>query len=629
MTQNISKAQSEADIAKYEGTPLSERLNHISTYDMLKESALKHLNDPCFTFLVTGEVDETPVIWSYKDMLANLHQAANLFHFLGLKHNEAVANLLPIMPESYSVIFGGQAQGVSASINPILDTHHIAGILKASGAKILVTVGPMPELGLWEKACELANTMGTLTHIIALDLGKYYGLPKPSLPETVGSVKVISFDDAIKNQPHDRLVSNRVFKSSETAGYFHTGGTTGVPKLAIHTHENQVFQSWFIGQTLELKPENPVLCGLPLFHVFGAVAVGIATLCHGVNMVLATPSGFRTPALIQNFWHLTDKHKITFLAAVPTVYTVLGTLPIGDNNISSLVGAFTGAAPMAEETRNRFQKHTGIRIFEGYGMTEATAALTINPMMGNCVAGSIGLRVPYTDLKVVGLDDDGKWTIELPTNEQGMLLARGPTIFPGYKQEGKNKDAFTDDGWLITGDLVRVDDDGYYWITGRAKDVIIRAGHNIDPSIIEETLVSHPSISMAAAIGEPDLYVGEVPVAYVTLGPGQTASEEELLDYCTDKIQSGPEQPRFVNIIPEMPQTTVGKIYKPDLRVISIKKVFTDTLTGANLSAEISHEMTPNEGLVIHVKPSTKGSAQEIKVLLGQYVTPFVLDNHS
>jgi acyl-CoA synthetase (AMP-forming)/AMP-acid ligase II len=284
---------------------------------------------------------------------------------------------------------------------------------------------------------------------------------------------------------------------------------------------------------------------------------------------------------------------------------------------------------MAEETRNRFQKHTGIRIFEGYGMTEATAALTINPMMGNCVAGSIGLRVPYTDLKVVGLDDDGKWTIELPTNEQGMLLARGPTIFPGYKQEGKNKDAFTDDGWLITGDLVRVDDDGYYWITGRAKDVIIRAGHNIDPSIIEETLVSHPSISMAAAIGEPDLYVGEVPVAYVTLGPGQTASEEELLDYCTDKIQSGPEQPRFVNIIPEMPQTTVGKIYKPDLRVISIKKVFTDTLTGANLSAEISHEMTPNEGLVIHVKPSTKGSAQEIKVLLGQYVTPFVLDNHS
>lgn len=629
MDNLLAQAQSEDDIIAYEQDPLGDIIKHSSTYELIKESTEKHSDQKAYSFLVTAEDDEVPVIWTYKKVMENIHQAANLFHKLGIEHTDAIANLMPNLPETYSIIFGGQAQGISASINPLLDANHIAGILLASEAKVLVTVGPMPEPGLWEKTCAIAGKIPSLTHIIAVDMGKYYGLPKVTLPNEIAGLPVLNFDEAIEGLPDDHLTSKRVFKPSDPAAYFHTGGTTGVPKLAIHTHANEVYQGTLIGIVLDFKSKDSIICGLPLFHVFGAIVLGIGTLARGVHMVIATPAGFRTPAILSNFWKITERYQLSFLATVPTVYSVLSTLSPEGNDISCLKGVFSGAAPLPVETQKRFKANTGIEIFEGYGLTEATAGLSLNPIHGRRKIGSVGLRVPYHEIKIMGQDEKGEWTVELPRGVEGILVAKGPTIFPGYKQSEKNKDAFFEDGWLNTGDLVTQDEDGYFWITGRAKDIIIRGGHNIDPSIIEETLSSHPSVAMSAAVGEPDMHVGEVPVAFASLLPGKSATEEELLKFTCEKINSGPEKPRYIKIIPAIPQTAVGKIFKPDLRVMAIDKAFTEALETEGLFAQISSEMTSNEGLVIHVKPKDQSKAQEVSDLLGQFVTPFLLDNHS
>ncbi|MFK8043442.1 AMP-binding enzyme, partial [Congregibacter sp.] len=242
----------------------------------------------------------------------------------------------------------------------------------------------------------------------------------------------------------------------------------------------------------------------------------------------------------------------------------------------SLKVAGCGAAPMPVELFNKFQKATGVRIAEGYGLTEATVCSTMcSPAAVPPRIGSIGLRIPYTQVKAGIIDGDGKFVRDCAVDEVGAVLINGPSVTPGYTDSSKNSSLFVTDSngdvWLNSGDLARQDADGYFWLTGRSKELIIRGGHNIDPKTIEETLASHPAVNLAAAVGRPDSYAGEVPVAYVDTVSATT--EAELLEFCRQNIRERAAVPKAVTILDSLPVTGVGKIHKPTLNLMELKLV--------------------------------------------------------
>ncbi len=289
---------------------------------------------------------------------------------------------------------------------------------------------------------------------------------------------------------------------------------------------------------------------------------------------------------------------------MPTVYSTLLGVPIGGADVSSLRYALCGAAPMPPELIRRFEDATGVKILEGYGLTEGTCVSAVNPRDGVRRVGSIGLRIPYQQMKTVAFDAEGRYARDCAVDEIGHLVIKGPNVFPGYKDEKANRGIWIGDGWLDTGDLARQDADGRFWLTGRQKDLIIRGGHNIDPSMIEEAMIRHPAVQMAAAVGKPDAYAGELPVVYVALRPGQTATPEELQAFARSTIPERAGVPSEVIIRQSIPVTAVGKVFKPELRHDVAKRVLEATLRGVGdgaVSFEVSVGADPRHGTLATV----------------------------
>ena len=353
--------------------------------------------------------------------------------------------------------------------------------------------------------------------------------PPPTLPAIDGVL--VGYLDELSAGVDPATFHGAPPSTSDLAGLFHTGGTTGAPKLAAHTHANEVADAWMLAANSLLEPDSAVFAALPLFHVNALVVTLLAPLFKGQRVVWAGPLGYRDPALFSEFWKIVEHHRITAMSAVPTVYATLAKSPV-DADISSLRVPMVGASPLPVAVRDSFRARTGVDLLEGYGLTEATCASARN-FPDAPRPGAVGQRLPYQRVKVVRVRQDGAWQ-ELPAGETGVLAISGPTVFPGYVS-GRDEHGHVlhglgklVDGWLDTGDLARVDDDGFVYLSGRAKDLIIRGGHNIDPAIIENALLAHPQVSAAGAVGRPDVHAGEVPVAYVTLVPGATTTADEL-----------------------------------------------------------------------------------------------------
>jgi fatty-acyl-CoA synthase len=391
---------------------------------------------------------------------------------------------------------------------------------------------------------------------------------------------VLPFSRELERQPGDRIVSGRRIERHELASYFHTGGTTGLPKVARHTHLNELADSWSVAVMAGLSAQDTLLCGLPLFHVNGVVVTGLAPFMVGAKVVLLGADGFRSKTAVQHFWRNVERFKASFFSAVPTIYSTLLGIPIGGVDVSSLRYAICGAAAMPPELIREFEKATGVKILEGYGLTEGTCVSSVNARDGERRVGSIGLRIPYQQMKAVVFDDDGRYTRDCAIDEIGHLVIKGPNVFPGYKEEKANRGIWVADGWLDSGDLARQDAEGRFWLTGRQKDLIIRGGHNIDPSMIEEAMLRHPAVQLAAAVGKPDAYAGELPVVYVSLRAGQTATAEELLQHAKASIPERAAVPSEVLIRDALPITAVGKIFKPELRFEASKRVLEAALLG-------------------------------------------------
>jgi fatty-acyl-CoA synthase len=588
MKRAMGQIRTLADIEAIERVPLAERQLPESTYAMIRQSALTFPDRPALIFFPDGEHYQASLQVTYRQLLGRIHQVANMLADLGVGPTDVVSLLLPNLPQTHFALWGAQAAGIVNPVNPLLSASQIADILRAARTKVLIALGPWPGSDIWEKVVTICPQVPSLTTVIQV-----LGSPHPEK-------EWLSFETLVEQYPASRLLSGRTIASDELAAYFHTGGTTGLPKLARHTHANEVFDAWAMTEIGDSGPEDVLLCGLPLFHVNAVHVTGLAPLNIGASIVLLGPTGYRDPGVIKHFWKIVEHYQATSFSGVPTLYTNLLRVPI-DADIHSLNMAVCGAAPMPIEVFTTFEQRTGMRILEGYGLTEATCASSTNPRYGERRVGSIGLRYPYQAMKAVVLDQYGGYVRDCQPDETGTIIMKGPNVFAGYVQEEQNTGLWIADGWLNTGDLGRQDEDGYFWLSGRIKDLIIRGGHNLDPAVIEEALYAHPAVALAAAVGKPDAYAGELPVAYVVLKAGATVTEQTLLDYAQQTVKERAAIPKSIVILDQMPVTAVGKIFKPPLRCDAVRRVYTETLSAvlpAHLSWEVQVEPNQQYGMV-------------------------------
>lgn len=618
-----------ADVLAIERVPLAERNIPPTPYEMLRTRAALAPDDPALTFFAeTSRLNEATV-WSYRELVRKITQAGNLFHRLGVERDDAVAFILPNLPETHLAIWGGEAAGIAFAISPLLETAQLAELLKTVEPKILVTLGPTPGSDVWQKATKAAAGLTKLTTVLAVDMAVYKsstsGPPARCIaprPDVDLNASIVDFRWELDKERGDAL-DFAPPEPDAISSYFCTGGTTGAPKIARRTHFAEAFDAWAMTSFSPERfgPGKTIFCGLPLFHVNGQLVTGLAPWSKGGHVVMGTAQGYRGEGVIANFWTLVERFRITTFSGVPTVYAALLQTPIAGRNIRSLEAAICGAAPMPVELFRAFERETGVRIIEGYGLTEGACASSLNPLVPQPRPGSIGLRFPYQDMRALIVDSENAYVRDAETDEIGVIAIRGPNVFAGYLDPAHNKGIWIGRGgetWLNTGDLGREDADGYFWLTGRKKELIIRGGHNIDPKLIEDALQSHPAVAMTAAIGSPDPYAGELPVAYVQLKAGVAVTEAELLEHAARVIPEKAAIPKRVKISTSLPTTAVGKLFKPALVEREIEETIRAEAekTGVKLSS-IKVERDPQKGLRTVV--TAAADAASLKIALDRY----------
>ena len=569
-----------------------------STYQLLLDAATAW-PDGIATQWIPDPADHTRCLsWTYAELARMVTRIANALTALGVRREDAVTLSSVNTSMLYAATLAAQAVGIAAPANPALSGERIAELIRRTGSRVLVTAGPELDLQLWQRLLEVARQAG-MTAVLALRPDGARGDP-PALGETVdpdGRALVVAYlDEMIAGQPSGHLAGADLPEAGDLAAFVHTGGTTGAPKVAAHTHANQLACAQGIAQCSGLAPGEGVLGGLPLFHVNALIVTGIAPMFSGTRVVWPGPAGYRDKALYARFWKIIEHYQIAAMSAVPTVYGTLAQVPV-DADISTLRLPIVGAAPLPPSVREDFAAHTGRYLLEGYGLTEATCASTWT-RPGEERPGSVGQVLPGQQVKAVRIGDDGPWADCAP-GQTGELVIGGPAVFAGYVTEPAlggpriSRDGIVRDGWLDTGDLGSVDADGFVSLTGRAKDLIIRGGHNIDPRVIEEALLRHPGIRGAVAVGRPDRHSGEVPVAYVVpAGPGRF-DEADLLAWAADAIDEPAARPKHIYPIDAIPLTEVGKQFKPALAADAAVRAITEALAVAGLPdarATAAHE---------------------------------------
>ncbi|MEG0003615.1 acyl-CoA synthetase [Comamonas sp.] len=577
-----------SDIEAFERRPLADADLPSSTYEMLARSERRHAALPALSFFPSMQTMRTPATWTYSALLQEIRRFANALHASGYGADDVVAYVLPNLPETHFVLWGAQANGIVLAVNPLLSADAIAQLLQVARAKVVVTLAPAPGSDLAQKLRQALQRVDSAELLVEVDAARHApgwsaadgAPPGAGLRNAAGrALSVTGYDAFVAAHAGDRLLGARVIQPNAVSSYFCTGGTTGLPKIAVREHLNEVFDAYAMTCMMAdgLRPGKTLFCGLPLFHANGQLVTGLAPWSAGAHVVLGTPQGYRGAGVLEGFWALVEHYRIHFFSGVPTVYSALLQQPCEDFDISSLELGMCGAAPMPVELFRRFEARTGVRILEGYGLTEGACASSLNPLAGASRIGSIGLRFPYQQMRVLRLDAQGNYLGECATDEIGVIAISGPNVFRGYLQEAHNRGVWPELGdgrrWFNTGDMGRQDRDGYFWLTGRKKELIIRGGHNIDPQLIEDPLYRHPAVEMAAAVGRPDAHAGELPAVYVKLRAAAAVTPQQLLDYLAAEIAEPAAMPRRLQLVDALPLTAIGKIFKPALVMQEIEDV--------------------------------------------------------
>lgn len=610
--------------------PWDERDIPVTTWEMLCQTAEAFGPRPATTFQMFSGPSDPAETLTWAELRDRTAQVANTFRSLGIGEKDPVAYVLPNATETILTFLAGQVAGIVNPINPLLEPEQIGAILRETGAKVVVTLKAFPKTDVAQKMAKAIALAPNVETVLEVDLLRYLTgvkklivpLIRPKNPVT-HNAKVLDFTAEVAKHPTTLAFEDST--SDRVAAYFHTGGTTGMPKVAQHYYKGIIYNAWLGGRLLFTEKDVQIV-PLPLFHVFATIVNMGASLGSGAHIVFPTPQGYRGDGVFDNFWKLIERYKASFMVTVPTAISALMQRPV-DADISSLRLAFCGSAPLPVELYKRFEKAASVNICEGYGLTEATCLVSINPPDGEKKIGSIGMPFPHTDVKI--LHDTADGPAEAAVGEVGEICISNPGVTPSgtYTEEDKNKNLYHYGTHLRTGDLGRFDEDGYLWITGRAKDLIIRGGHNIDPAIIEETLAGHPAVAFAGAIGQPDAHSGELPCAFVELVEGANTSVDELMRFAEEKIGEIERAaiPKHLEIMDELPKTAVGKVFKPDLRKSAITRIYNEALQEAGLAAEV---VAVNEdkklGLVATLQKTGDVDEATVSSTLGAFSRPFV-----
>jgi long-chain acyl-CoA synthetase len=541
-----------------EGVPYSIDYPKVPLHHFLEESARKYPNTPCTIFkgakITYGEMNELT------DRLA-----AGLAE-IGIKKGDRVGLFMPNTPQFVMAYFAIlKIGGVVVATNPLYSAREIEHQLNDAGVEIMLVMSNFynlikkvqPKTKL--RTLIVTNLKEALPPILAF----LFSITK----EKKGGFRVqleegdVWMQDLInRHKPEDR--PKLEIGSDDVALFQYSGGTTGTSKGAIALHRNLVANSLQIRYWMVSAEEGKetVLMAIPLFHVYGMVAGMLFAIRSGASMVMIP-----NPRDLKDLLESIQKYKTTIFPGVPTMYNAINNnadVLAGKYNLSTIKACISGSAPLLRETKEKFEALTGGKVFEGYGLSEAPTATHCNPLLGENRTGSIGLPLPDVDARIVSLDDE---VTELSVGEVGELIVKGPQVFKGYHNMPTETENALRDGWLHTGDIARQDEEGYFYIVDRKKELIKPGGYQVWPREVEEIIATNPKVKEVAVAGIPDPYRGETVKAWIVLKPGEAMTEDELKEYCKDKMAKF-KIPTHVEFREgELPKTTVGKILRREL----------------------------------------------------------------
>lgn len=542
------------------GVPKDIEYPEIPLWRLLEQSANRYPEQVALEFL--GKT------LSYKELWEAARRFAEALRAEGVQPGDRVAIMLPNTPAFVIAFYGTlMAGGIAVNVNPLYTPRELHHQLVDAGAETLVMLDI-----LWPRYAEIAGEV-PLRRVITSGIQDYLPFPK-NLLYPIKMRREKRWVNLPKDpKRHDLKTLLRSYSPiaepvnsnpDDIALLQYTGGTTGISKGAMLTHRNLVANTY---QSIAWSPESKALEGkgvmlgaIPFFHVYGMTVAMNFGLALGYKIVLLPRP--EVAACVEAI----EKHGVTHFPGVPTLYTAFNHFPgIQNRKIHTIRVCNSGSAPLPLEVMERFEQLTGGKVLEGYGLTEAAPVTHSNPVSGLRKKGSVGLPFPGVDAKILGPDMQ-----ELPPGEVGELAVRGPNIMKGYwnRPEETAKTLVID--WLLTGDMAKMDEDGYFYIVDRKKDVIIAGGYNIYPREVEEVLYAHPAIQEACVVGVPDSYRGETVAAYVVLKPGANLTEAELEKYCRENLAAF-KIPRIIEFRKELPKSAVGKILRRQLREEAIQ----------------------------------------------------------
>jgi long-chain acyl-CoA synthetase len=541
------------------GVPKNVQFEEITMPEVLTRTAQTYPNRTAILFL--GK----EISYAALDRLVN--RFANVLVGLGVKPGDKVALLMPNIPQMIIAYYGvWRMRGIVIPNNPLYTDRELEHQLNDSGATVLVT------LDLLAPRMLALKPKTKVKQIITCHINDYLPFPARQLFPRVKKGMYVKYEKAPDYYQFLDLMKGASPEFSgpppsidDIAFIPYTGGTTGVSKGVVLTHrnvtcKNQMMEAWFAD--LKGKPERE-LAIFPFFHLAGFTAVMIICIKMGwTNILVPRPE----PRAVLD---MMIKYKPTVIPAVPTIYVGLLSFPeFKKADLSFVKGFFCAAAPLAVETINELKEATGAVIVEAYGLTESTGLVTLTPWRGKLKVGSAGVPLPNTDMRIVDLETGEK---ELPVGEEGEVVFRGPQMCRGYYNMPRETDNAIRNGWFHTGDIGKVDEDGYIYIVDRKKDMIIAGGYNIYPREIDEVLFEHPKILEACSVGVPDKYRGETVKAFIVVKPGETLTQEEVERYCRENLAAY-KVPKKYEFIDALPKSAVGKILRRELRDRELKK---------------------------------------------------------
>ena len=494
---------------------------------------------------------------------------------LGVKKGDRVSLMLPNTPHFFVAFFGVlRAGGTVVQTNFLYTPRELEYLYNDAGVETVVT------LDIFWANLSKAKPNTRVSNVIVCDvadclpfpLRQLYPIRKRGDLKKAGHWPLVIPDEPWIHRYRDVVRTTTdsgaaipVDAAEDVAVLQYTGGTTGVPKGAMLTHRNLVANALQDNAWLPtgVAGQERILGVIPLFHVYGLTTVMIAPVAMGAEVILHP-----NPREIDPILKLINKHHPTIFPGVPTMYiAILRNPKLGKYDLKSIRACVSGSAPLPNEVRHEFERVTGGKLVEGYGLTEASPVTHANPLNGIIKEG-IGIPWPDTDAKVVDLDDPSK---DLPLGGVGEIAIHGPQVMKGYWNKPEETALVLHDGWLLTGDIGKMDEDGYFYIVDRKKDMILCSGYNVYPREVEEVLFMHPAVQEAAAIGVPDPYRGETVKAFVVLKPGTTATSEEIIAFCKEKLAPF-RVPKQVEFAKELPKTMVGKVLRRELRERELAK---------------------------------------------------------